>query len=107
MNETTEMKSRLDKLERDNRRLKLVLGSLCLTLAAVPLVGAGIPEQIPDMLTARGFYVIDENGNRRAGMNAAGIAYWDYSGVPRLMMHADGIRYNDENGNVIWSTPPR
>jgi len=40
-------------------------------------------------------------------MNAAGIAYWDYNGAPRVMMHTDGIRYNDENGSVIWSTPPR
>ncbi|MBM52793.1 MAG: hypothetical protein CL485_07380 [Acidobacteria bacterium] len=107
MNKSIAMESRLDKLEQDNRRLKLALGLLLLVLTAIPLVGAVMPQQTPEMITAQGFYVIDENGTRRAGMNAAGIAYWDYNGAPRVMMHTDGIRYNDENGSVIWSTPPR
>ncbi len=45
MSEATVVDARLDKLERDNRRLKLALGALLLALAAVPLIGAGPPGQ--------------------------------------------------------------
>ena len=58
MSEATVLESRADKLEQDNRRLKLTVGALLLALAAVPLIGAVMPEQIP----ARRFQVIAENG---------------------------------------------
>ena len=58
MSEATVFESRVSKLEQDNRRLKLTVGALLLALAAVPLIGAVMPEQIP----ARRFQVIDENG---------------------------------------------
>ena len=45
MSEATVVDARLDKLERDNRRLKLAVGALLLVLAAVPLIGAGPPGQ--------------------------------------------------------------
>ena len=45
MNEPTAVESRLDRLEQDDRRLKLTVGALLLSLAAVPLVGAALPQQ--------------------------------------------------------------
>ena len=122
MSEATLLESRLSKVERDNRRLKLALGALLLALAAVPLVGAVMPEQIPQVITARAFYVEDENGTLRAGMNAnaigyfdengtiraemgtSGISYWDENGTGRAEMADRGIFYWDENRNVVWST---
>ena len=86
MGEATLLESRVDKIERDNRRLKLALGALLLVLAAVPLIGAVMPEQIPDVVRARAFYVEDENG------------------IERVMINSDGIRYRDENGDIVWST---
>ena len=50
MSETTLLESRLSKVERDNRRLKLTVGALLLVLAAVPLIGAVMPEQIPEVI---------------------------------------------------------
>ena len=35
---------------------------MLLVMAAVPLIGAVMPEQIPERIQARGFDVIDENG---------------------------------------------
>ena len=55
MSETTLLESRVDKIERDNRRLKLTVGALLLALAAVPLIGAVMPEQIPERIQARQF----------------------------------------------------
>ena len=128
MSETTVVDARLDKLEQDNRRLKLALGALLLALAAVPLIGAVMPEQVQDTVRARGFYVVDENGTSRAGMNKEGIiharafwvidendnlragmledgiAYLDENGTTRAAMNDSGIVYRDENGNRVWST---
>ena len=87
MSEATVFESRVSKLEQDNRRLKLTLGALLLVLAAVPLIGAVMPEQIPELIQARRFATVDENETLRA------------------VMTADGIAYFDESGNVVWCAP--
>ena len=112
LRETTVVKARLDKLEQDNRRLKLTVGALLLALAAVPLIGAVMPQEIqgmalgsfllllaavplvgavitneiPEVIRAREFSVLDENGTER------------------VKIDADGISYYDENGNQVWAT---
>ena len=107
MSETTVVDARLDKLERDNRRLKLTVGALLLALAAVPLIGAVMPEQIPDLITAREFQVIDENGTLRALVSDKTIAYLDENRVTRAQFYVDGFFYSDANGNVVWCAPQR
>ena len=107
MSETTLLESRVDKIERDNRRLKLTVGALLLVLAAVPLIGAVMPEQIPELITAREFQVIDENGTLRALVSDKTIAYLDENRVTRAQFYIDGFFYSDANGNVIWSAPER
>ncbi len=105
MSEATLLESRLSKVEQDNRRLKLTLGALLLALAAVPLVGAVMPQEIEiqDAVYARAFYVLEENRTVPVpevmiGGNAKGIIYTDENGVPRASMRAGGIGYVDENG---------
>ena len=100
MSETTLLESRLSKIERDNRRLKLALGALLLALAAVPLIGAVMPEQIPEVIQARAFLAMDENGNPRSHMSGLGISYRDENGTERTVMSEDGISYFDENRNT-------
>ena len=77
MSETTVVDARLDKLEQDNRRLKLATGALLLVLAAAPLVGAMMPQQIPDVVRARRFVVYDESDKIRTTINEHGVAYAD------------------------------
>jgi len=107
MSETTVVDARLDKLEQDNRRLKLTVGALLLVMAAVPLVGAVMPEQIPEVIQARRFEVIDGNGTLRALVSDKTIAYLDENHVTRAQLYADGFFLSDENGNVVWRTPER
>jgi len=45
MSGTTVFESWSGKIEQDNRRLKLTVGALLLVLAAVPLIGAAVPDQ--------------------------------------------------------------
>ena len=95
MSEPTVVDARLDKLERDNRRLKLALGALLLALAAVPLVGAVMPEQVPDAVRARAFYVEDENGTVRVRIDDFGIFHRDENDNSRVMISDLGIAYYD------------
>ena len=105
MNKATVVDARLDKLEQDNRRLKLTVGALLLVLAAVPLIGAVMPEQIPEVIRAGAFHAIDGNGTLRALVSDKTIAYLDENRVTRAQLYADGFFLSDENGNVVWSTP--
>ncbi|MDP6686833.1 MAG: hypothetical protein QF680_02535 [Acidobacteriota bacterium] len=98
MSEPTVVDARLDKLEQDNRRLKLTVGALLLVMATAPLVGAVMPEQIPDVIQARAFQVIGENSNVRASINAGGIAYVGDNGKVRSSMTDYGVESFDENG---------
>ncbi len=124
MSEATVVESRLSKLEQDNRWLKLTVGALVSVLAAVPLIGAVMPEQIPQVITARQFRVTDVTGTTRASMDNSGIAYydrdgtrrarigdaisyWDENNIIRVLMGTPGIVYQDGNGNVVWRTPER
>ena len=100
MSEATLLESRVSKVEQDNRRLKLTVGALLLVLAAVPLVGAVMPEQIQDTVQARAFVVHDENGTMRAMMHPTGIRYYDENGNYRVGISDPGIFYLDENGNT-------
>ena len=96
MSGATAVDTRLSKLERDNLRLKLVVGSLLMVLGALPLIGATPSGQIPNVLEARSFHVIDENGRKRVQVDADGIFYMDADGNVRLSAYADGIYYMDE-----------
>ena len=100
MSEATVVDARLDKLEQDNRRLKLTVGALLLVMAAVPLVGAVMPEQIPEVIRARAFHAIDGNGMSRAVMGEIGFAYFDVNSTIRAMMDGGSIRLSDENGTL-------
>tara|TARA_B100000470_G_scaffold29410_1_gene19418 strand:- start:12 stop:335 length:324 start_codon:yes stop_codon:yes gene_type:complete len=105
MNKATVVDARLDKLEQDNRRLKLTVGALLLVLAAVPLIGAVMPEQIPEVIRAGAFHAIDGNGTLRALMDDKNIAYLDEDRVTRAQLYAAGFFLSDENGNVVWRSP--
>ena len=100
MSEATVVDARLDKLERDNWRLKLTVSALLLALAAVPLIGAVMPEQIPEVIRARAFHAIDGNGMSRAVMGEIGFAYFDVNRTIRAMMDGGSIRVLDENGTL-------
>ena len=107
MNKATVVDARLDKLEQDNRRLKLTVGALLLVLAAVPLIGAVMPEQVLNVVQARRVEVVDENGNLRTLMDGKTIAYLDENHVTRAQLYADEFFLSDENGIIVWRSPER
>lgn len=69
-------------------------------LLAGALLGA-FWQQIPRVMgTTRQFEVIDDSGNTRAVMSAAGISYYEENGQWRASMGADGIVYPAAGGSL-------
>ena len=99
MGEATLLESRLSKVEQDNRRLKLTVGALLLVMAAVPLIGAVLPEQIPQKIQAQQFEVIHRDGTRRVMINGNGFILMDQNDTTLAAIAASGIAQYDGNGN--------
>jgi hypothetical protein len=124
---------RLEKVERQNRRLKMV-AAVVLALAVAGLVmGQALPRA--RIVEAEGFVLkdgagkaraglvmyndgpmlalYDETGNFRAGLDVdkgvSGLRLADETGRPRVALTVlkDGSRLvlRDENGKVMWSAP--
>ncbi len=103
MNKIGLMESRLGKLERDNRRLKMAFGVMSLLFATVVFIGMAMPQQIPDVISAHEFHVVDADGAPRAKMLTDRTSYFDEDGMLRATSASDGIGYNDANGTGrIW-----
>lgn len=105
-----ELSDRLERLESENRRMKRAGFFVIAAALAVALVGAAKPEKIPEVVDARMFRVIDDNGQVRAGMAAKAISYYDENGQGRAYLSANAIGYTDANGkeraamdaNGVW-----
>ncbi|MCP4200939.1 MAG: hypothetical protein GY769_03295 [bacterium] len=95
-----ELSNRLERLERENRWMRRVGFAVVVVAMAVALIGAAKPEEIPEMIEARMFRVIDEKGSPRAQMDANGLRYADENGKTRAQMNADGFVNVDENGKT-------
>jgi len=67
---------RLDRLERENRRLKLLGGLAMLGLAALTVMGQTAPTSVANTLEAERFVLRDNAGNVRAtlGLRPDGTA---------------------------------
>ena len=117
MSEATVFESRLNNLEQDNRRLKLTIGALLLVMAGAACAGAMMPEQIPQVIEAREFRMIDANGTVLIAINDEGFSYFDEIGrvstgfshgeilaamdtEPPDVIDAHMFRVVDENGVV-------
>ena len=117
MSEATVLESRVNKLEQDNRQLKLTVGALLLVLAGAACAGAMMPEQIPQVIEAREFRMIDANGTVLIAINDEGFSYFDEIGrvstgfshgeilasmstEPSDVIDARMFRVIDENGVV-------
>ncbi len=76
---------RLDRLERENRRLKIAGAILLLALAAVGAMGQVLPKAVPKVVEAERFVVRDTKGKVLATLGT------EASGLPALVL-------SDQNG---------
>ncbi len=68
------LRQRLDRLERESRRLKVTGAALLLALAVVGSMGQVLPKAVPKVVEAEQFVVREQNGNLRASLGVAGVA---------------------------------
>jgi len=84
------IKQRLEKLERQNRRMKLAgVGALVIAAAFLLMGQASGPRTLPEV-RANSFVLVDAQGRQRAtlsmDMNEPGLALRDASGAIRAML---------------------
>ena len=104
---TTDMQTimaRVERLERQNRRMKLVVVSMVVVVGAGLLMGQASPtKKVPKVITAEKFRVVDKDGNLRIGLGV------EPDGSPRLMfIDEDGktriglyVERDDSTGMVL------
>jgi len=78
----TDLALRLERLERDNRRLKGFAIATVVVAAALASIFAGQP--VPDVISAHEFSVLDDSGRARAQLKS------DPKGVELLLLAEDG-----------------
>ncbi len=105
---TTE--ERLARLERKNRRLTLALVLMGVAATLVVTVGMERNEAVSEVVKARNFLLVDENGKTRAALEMIGdessLVLSDKSGKERATLKVDNdfgpdLRMLDENGKTL------
>lgn len=89
------LEQRIERLERENRRLKLVGGALVAAVVAASPVGAAMPQDIPEVLEARMFRVVDAAGSQE-----------DAGPFERLLVPPDELPPECELGPAPVLRPP-
>lgn len=108
---------RLDRLERENRRLRLVGSAALAMLCLIFFVGAKW-SKIAGEVRARTFTLVDKDGKDRAvmAMGADGmptLALYDQDGTRHLALgvtlksykRKPGLWIADQDGEVFWQGP--
>ncbi len=81
------------RLERQNRRLKMA--GLIALLAVLSVVLMGQAETVPDVIKAKRFIVVDDDGNERVLLGSTirgyGLELFDYEGRIRMELLVDDV----------------
>lgn len=79
---STEVAARIEKLERESRRLKIVSFTTTLALVAVTAIGAAAVGS--GTVTSKPFTIVDKTGHARVKLDALGLHIFDAKGRERL-----------------------
>ncbi len=71
---------RLERLERQNRRLKFV-GSAAVFLMGMVLLSGATGAKVPDEIRAKSFVLVDNGGTRRVVMDVVRLPFFDIGGI--------------------------
>lgn len=81
---------RVEKLERQNRRMKRIGCGIFIVVGAVLLMGQTHQPAIPVAVTARAFVLVDQNGSTRARLSTLPsgpiLVLYDAKGNPRMIL---------------------
>lgn len=80
---------RLDRVERENRFLKVGGFLVLAAIAAIGLMGQAVPNKVAKVIEAEEFAVRDSTGNVRAALIPSGLMLWDATGRIRTTLEVD------------------
>jgi hypothetical protein len=99
---TADVTQRLDRLERENRRLKRIGGVVLVTLAAVVLMGQATPGKVAKVVEAEKFVLRDRAGQLRATLAAdANVATFALYGSKEQLRAAISVS-RDVSDLSLW-----
>ena len=86
---------RLERLESESRRWKVVAMLTAVTLGMVLLIGAGSETSVPSELQARAFVLVDRHGTPLARLGllphgAWGLGFYDQGKKSRIVLSMEG-----------------
>jgi len=106
---------RLDRVERENRRLKRIGGVALIGLAAVALMGQAMPGKVAKVVEAERFIVRDLSGGARAnlGLDPEGtirLVLLDKRGTPVLTLAgmssgSSALALGSKDGVLLYADP--
>jgi hypothetical protein len=104
--ELSEIVSRMERIEKENRRLKRAALVVMLVAGVIVLVGAARPT--PDIIRAQKFVVVNARGKEQVVLEARALKLYDDEGVKRVDLGADsgqqagaGLFLYDQHGKPM------
>ncbi len=95
-----QLEERVARLERKNHVLQAVLGTFLIIQIGVAIAVVATSEEIPDVIEARAFHVLDANGAMRASVGLDGIGVLDANETLRAVVSPTGIGLLDANAQL-------
>lgn len=95
----SELVARLEKLERDNRRLKRLGAAALVLVAALGLIAAAQP--VPNVIRAHTFEVVDGHGNTRIKLTVTGSGANSVSGLGMIGTDGQVTASLDDSANGV------
>ena len=91
------LEQRVERLERQNSRLRWGLAGLVLMAAAAFIIGQAARDPVPDVIRAKAFHIVDKDGRAlvkmeeaRIGTNVAG-SVTIFNNTEKQMVTLDGV----------------
>lgn len=106
-----DLERRIERLERENRRLKLIGSVVVAILAVAALAGAVAPQEVAEEIEARMFRIVDDDGDPLVELSAyssgSRLVMVDQSGRWRVVLGAlesgPQIALHDhDNDDMLW-----
>lgn len=105
--ELSEIVSRMERIEKENRRLKQA--ALVVMLVAGLIVLVGVARPTPDIIRAQKFVVVNVSGKEQAVLETHALQLYDYEGVKRVDLGTDSVLVQPEMERTrcpLVSIPP-
>lgn len=91
-----DIEERFERLEKQNRHMRVTGGAALIVLAAAALMGYASPE--PKVLEVEKLIIKNESGMLSVQMDKEGLLFFDKSGKTQAELDGDSIKFADENG---------